>query len=267
MDDATPKNDIDISIPKTKEDRVRRLAELDNELLQKTLTLLDQLKRAGSGLYKIKENEIRELDSIDISRALFSINPLYRDFQFDPKKHRKFIAENEDVFKNGKLTKVVIKANGDIINYPVFFLSGFNENEESFAERTFMIGPQFDLALDEIKEVLSIENRYLTLDNDIFFYNGNKLNIEADSYGYIILWNIYNILNGKSGEISYEDLTEILSKNKKFKGFNNEKVKEKIRKYATSHTEGVGLKIKTTENNGKPLVSVKYGYGIIFNNN
>ncbi len=265
MDDATPKNDIDISIPQTKEDRVGRLTELDSDLLQKTLTLLKQFKRSGIGTYKIKENEIQELSNGDISWALFTINPLYTDFKFDLKKHKKFITE--EVFEKGKLTKVKIKAAGDIMNYPVFYLSGFDESIGNYAERTFMIGPQFELALSEIKEVLNPKSRYLLFADDVFLYNGNRLNLEANSYGYIILCNIYTILNGMSGEISYKDLIGSLSKNVKFKGLNNTKIQEKIRKYATSRTDGIGVKIKETENNGKPLIGVKYSYGIIFNNN
>ncbi len=263
MKNATPKSE---PLPKNKEERIQCLSKFDDALLKDTLTLLKQLKREGIGRYSTAEYEIKGLDNSNvISWALLCINPLYRDLPMNWKNLSKF--DPEKIFENGKLVKLKIKAEGDITNYPVFYLSGFTEGSKNYAERTFMPGLEFETAMSEIKEVLEKKNRYLILEQDIFLYNESRLNIQPDSYGYIILRNIYNILNGKSGDITYKDLAKILSEEKKFKGFSNEKIIEKIRKYATSHTEGVGLKIKEKEKNNKPLISVKYGNGIIFNNN
>ncbi len=240
MKNATPKSEL---LPRNKEERIQCLSKFDDALLKDTLTLLKQLKRGGIGHYPTPEYEIKGLDNSDIiSWALLCINPLYRDIN----------KEQEEEY---------------LQNNPVFYLNGFAAGSENYAERTFMPGLEFETAVSEIKEVIEKKNRYLILEQDVFLYNGSRLNIQSDSYGYIILRNIYNILNGKSGEITYKDLTKILSEEKKFKGFSSEKIIEKIRKYATSHTEGVGLKIKEKEKNNKPLISVKYRRGIIFNNN
>jgi len=152
MENATPKSEIDISIPKNKKERVKKLLRFDRTFLEKTLLLLNELKRAGVGIYKINENEIRGLKNDDISLMLSSVNHLYRDFQLELPKHQKFITE--EVFKDGKLVKAKIEVGGDIMNFPVFFCSGFHEGEGRYPERTFMIGPQFETALDEIEEVL-----------------------------------------------------------------------------------------------------------------
>lgn len=142
-----------------------------------------------------------------------------------------------------------------------------------FADFSYMIVPfrKFaNLFWNQLPEELKNkgkENKFLILKNHEFFYIGNKLDLKIDSYGYIILKTIYDMLDGNSGEISYKDLIKKLSKNKKFNRMNNADIKEKIIKYGTSHTEGIGLKIKLKEKNGKPLICVNYGYGIVFNNN
>lgn len=108
--------------------------------------------------------------------------------------------------------------------------------------------------------------KYLTMENDSFFYNKAKLKISAGTYAYDILRTVYTLLDGESGEISYKDLFKELRKIGRFKSHTDEWILDKIQKYVTSTTDGLGTKVKSVENNGLKLVDVNKGEGIIFNN-
>jgi hypothetical protein len=260
MKNATLGNGVDLLAPKSKEERIEVLIQWDDNLLNKVHQLLLELMRAGVSAHKIKENEIKGLSHDELSIIYYRINPLYQGLPLDPKRITRYSHT-----KNNE-GKIKINLDGDAVGFPVFFFSGLENSNDADMERTYMIGPEFENALNEIEQVLNENKKYLIFKDDVFLYHNSKLNIEPNSYGYIIMFTIYNILNGRSGKISYKNLIDALSKQEKFKRLSNQKILEKIQKYATSHTDGIGTHINLKENNGKPLIDVNYGHGITFNN-
>ncbi len=92
----------------------------------------------------------------------------------------------------------------------VFYFSGLDDSK--YAERTFNVGPNFDLAMEEIEEAMNMENRYLVLKKDEFFYNNLELKIKPTTLLYKILRTVYEGFNGKSGEMQYKELFKELRK-------------------------------------------------------
>lgn len=150
MKNATPKNEIYLSLPKNKEGRIKMLNQWDDDFLQKTHKLLLELKRAGVGLYKIKENEIKGLSDDEVSIIYYRINPLYQEENYHLEKFDRYISQKD------KFSKRKIKVDGDIMGFPVFFFAGLEHGGDSTQmERTYMVGPQFETALEEIEGVLN----------------------------------------------------------------------------------------------------------------
>ena len=136
-----------------------------------------------------------------------------------------------------------------------------------------MPGQLFYQALEEINELATNTKKLLlTFENDILKYKNSKLDLPANSYKYVFLKILYNHFDGGSGFIKYEDLCELASKDIKFKNQTKENIREKIRKYLTSRTEGVlshmygKNKSIHTESNGRLLIETVRGKGIQFNN-
>ncbi len=238
MNNATPKSE---NTPKTKEERTQSLSYFDTVSLQNTLTLLNQLKKAGVGRYVTAEYEIKGLSNSDITWAIFSINPLYRDMEKEQD-------ENEYLQNN-----------------PVFYLSGFTEGSENYAERTFTAGPQLELAMNEIKEVLEKKDCCLVLKKEIFFYKEYQLKIEPTSQLYKIIRTVYESFNGRSGERQYEDLFPELRKIRELKSKSDKELRVKIRQDLTSKAMGLGEKINTLEK-GKRLFETQAGKKLFFHN-
>lgn len=117
---------------------------------------------------------------------------------------------------------------------------------------------QLGLAMDE--------NGFLLLKDDFFTYNNSKLKVPSNTYAYIILKTIYQLLDGKSGEISYKDLFKELRKTKRFKQQTDSWILDKVQKNITANSYGLGKKIKKVENNGLRLVEVVKNHGLRFNN-
>jgi hypothetical protein len=99
-------------------DRTGRLAffdKLSNENLNKMSSFLTQMKRSGIGIYRIAEYEFRDLNNGDISLAYMQLNSLYPN--------------------------------------NVVSLAGL-VGRDTYAERTFIIDKDFDIALSEINMAL-----------------------------------------------------------------------------------------------------------------
>jgi hypothetical protein len=138
-------------------------------------------------------------------------------------------------------------------------------------EGTFKVNSTLTTELKALEDALERKRNfkpYLELRDYIFYYNASSLKLDPDKYVYTVLRIIFEHFNGKSGEISYRDLYELISKHPKFKGKKVKEVKMKkdFRSYITSNTDGLGLKIKPVEQNGRRLIEVIYGEGIYFNN-
>jgi hypothetical protein len=237
MNDATPKSEIRISTSKNKKERVKKLRDLDCTYLEKTLLLFNQLNTSGIHAHKVEENRILGLKNEDITWALHVINPIYAEINTRI-PNEKYMEVYEEVKERGGKKKIKIILYGDVVNNPVFFLSGFDDKPE----RTFMVGPQFDLALEEIKEVLDIENRYLILDQDMFFYERNKLEIKPG-----ILYNsircVYDYFGGKNGDIKLSNLYKELRQIKGFSRKTEGQLNLIVRQNLTSRAMGFGSKI------------------------
>ena len=143
--------------------RIKLLKKLDRKLLEKTLLLLSQLNRAGSGVHKIKENEIKGLKTEDITYILYEINPIYSNLPYY--SDNELMVKEKRIIKRNK--KVIEKhiLYGDAINNPVFFQCELDTSSDKYAERTFMVGQHFELALNEIGDLLS--NKKLVNPNKI----------------------------------------------------------------------------------------------------
>lgn len=149
MKNATPKVK-ELDIPKNKEERLKILNILNLNYLEDTLRFLLQLKRAGIGDYYITENEIIGFENHEITKIMTDINFIYLsnyNFQNKINKNRKidndFFMGNRmghTVFSQGKLEAQKISVSG-----------------KRYLERTFRVEQNYDLAVEELKEV--IENR------------------------------------------------------------------------------------------------------------
>lgn len=109
---------------------------------------------------------------------------------------------------------------------------------------------------------------YITKDGDDFKYKGLILNISKQTD----YFRVFNALYSKlptGGEISYKDLAkELKTSIPKTKTKNVRQIQQFIQQNLTDKNNGFMryASILPTEDNGKPLIAVIRGYGIIFNN-
>lgn len=266
MTKDSAENWIRVPISKNKKERVHQLICINNRnngFLKNTHLLLSQLKRSGSGMRNIIEDEIYGLTDDDISIIFRFVNMIYQETPFDF-NDKKFNARKETIRENGKIIKEIIRFDGDATNDTVFYFSGLDDSK--YSERTFNIGPNFDLATEEIKETLDMENRYLVLKNDEFFYNNLDLKIKPTTLLYRILRTVYEGFNGKSGEMQYKELFKELRKIQKIKYESTNEIRRRVRQDLTSKTMGLGEKINNVEKNGKKLFETINGKKLVFNN-
>lgn len=139
---------MDEMLHQGKKIRVKLLKKLNKDFLAKTQLLLSQLDRAGSGIHKIKENEIIGLSNNDVSLIFHVINPIYSDLPYDYTDELRV----KQKIKKGISEKLILY--GDATNNPVFFQCELDISSDKYAERTFMIGQWFKLALSEVNEIL-----------------------------------------------------------------------------------------------------------------
>lgn len=243
MINATPKNIV--SAPKNREERIEELFKVSSfydNLLEKTSLFLRQMKRSGIGIYDIPENEISDLSNEDITAILLIINPLYSEAE----RNRK-------------------GSNIQSIDNPIFYISGV-VNRGEFIERTFRIGAQFSLAVDEISYVLKRKNFYLTLEKDVFFYKNAPLKIPTQTILYKILRCVYDYFKGREGEIQFIQLHKELRKIKGFSRKSNNELNIYIRQYLTSKTLGIGKKMKLRSSEKNNLFKTDRADRLIFTN-
>jgi hypothetical protein len=266
MTEDSTKNWIRVPTPKDKKERVHQLICINNRnngFLKNAYHLLSQLKRSGSGMRNIIENEIYGLTDDDISIIFHFVNMVYKETPFDF-NDKKFNARKETIKENGKIIKEIIRFDGNATNETVFYFSGLDDSK--YSERTFNVGPNFDLAMEEIHEAINMENRYLVLKNDKFLYNNLELEIEPTTLLYQILRTVYKGFNGKSGEMQYKELFNELRKIQKIKYESTDEIRRRVRQDLTSKTMGLGEKINKVEKNGKKLFKTINGKKLVFNN-
>jgi hypothetical protein len=110
--------------------------------------------------------------------------------------------------------------------------------------------------------------RYITKKGDDFYYHKKFLNLGIDTDYYQVFNSLFSKLPD-GGEISYVELgKEIKSKIAKVKNMSIDEIRLFIQNNLTNTKSGFMRKanINKTENNGKALIRVKRGQGIIFNN-
>lgn len=110
---------------------------------------------------------------------------------------------------------------------------------------------------------------YITKKDDDFYYKGlHILSSKKKTDYYKVFCTLYAQLP-EGGEISYEDLiSKIQSRIPKTRAKTRDEMQKFIQRNLTDKSNGFMryAKIAETEDNGKPLISVERGSGIIFNN-
>jgi hypothetical protein len=257
MKDATPKEDDTLLFPeKASQQDLELIKEVgsffstDNGYyLDKALVFLHQFlagrpdkrvldKKLGL-IYKpkrIKIGEIQGLSPVEITIVMQYLN---------------------DAFLQPVIQKV------DMYNTPRFDDDGrLIRSAEFILENTEFL----DTAIVLLEDLKADKQKYLVFREDIFIYNGSVLKINAGTYPYSFLKVIYEHLDGKSGDISYTDISNEMRKIDKYKNENDNDLKEKLQKYVTAKEEVLGKKLKPVELNGKPLLKIIKDFGISFNN-
>lgn len=109
---------------------------------------------------------------------------------------------------------------------------------------------------------------YITKEGDDFRYKGQMLSLSKNTDCYKVFCSLYALI-GTGGEVKYSALgKEIQSRVPKSKNFNKERMQKFIQTNLTDRSNGFAhyAGIPETEDNGKPLLAVNRGTGIIFNN-
>ncbi len=112
------------------------------------------------------------------------------------------------------------------------------------------------------------EKFYITKKDDDFHYKGRYLNLSKKSDYYKVFSSLYAKLP-EGGEITYKELGgETKSRIKKTSGYKDEEMQKFIQRNLTDKSNGFMryAGIPTTEDNGRSLIEVVRGSGIIFNN-
>ncbi len=111
-------------------------------------------------------------------------------------------------------------------------------------------------------------NLYVTKDGDDFRYKGRLLKLSKNADYYKVFCSLYALI-GNGGEIDYAKLgREIQSRVPKTKRYSKDKIQKFMQTNLTDKSNGFMhyAEIPDTEDNGRPLISVNRGTGIIFNN-
>lgn len=141
--------------PKNRTERLALIKSIQLERLEKIYDFLTQMKRSGIGIYPIIESEFRNLSNGDITYIHFEINRIYDDFKFDwLDDNYASIRVREEISNKEEAPEMLLYSfNHDAFSNNVFFMNGF-VGKGTFLERSFVIGQQFNLALEEVTEVL-----------------------------------------------------------------------------------------------------------------
>lgn len=125
--------------------------------------------------------------------------------------------------------------------------------------------------IEEIKKILRKDDDeqifYITKDGDDFKYKGKVLNLSKNTDTYKVFCTLYARLS-EGGEISYTDLISELESRMKISFKTKEEATRFIQRNLTDTNNGVlkSANIPLTQDNGKPLIAVVRGTGIVFNN-
>lgn len=112
------------------------------------------------------------------------------------------------------------------------------------------------------------ESAYITKEGDDFHYKGRYLNLSKKSDYYKVFCALFAKLPS-GGEVSYKDLiAEVKSRLPKTQDKTDDEMKKFIQRNLTDKSNGFMryAGIPETEDNGKPLMEVVRGSGILFNN-
>ncbi len=112
------------------------------------------------------------------------------------------------------------------------------------------------------------ENLLITKRGSDYFYKGRLLKLSPKADYYKVFSALYTLL-GHGGEIEYGRLgREIQSRVPKTKRYGKSQMQKFIQTNLTDRSNGFihYAEIPATEDNSKPLISVKRGIGIVFNN-
>jgi hypothetical protein len=109
---------------------------------------------------------------------------------------------------------------------------------------------------------------YITKNGDDFHYKGRYINLSKNTDYYHAFAALYAKLP-EGGEVSYQDLgTEIESRLPKARGKSTDEMRKFIQRNLSDKSNGFMryAGIPETEDNGKPLIDVVRGSGVVFNN-
>lgn len=125
-----------------------------------------------------------------------------------------------------------------------------------------------DIVLNHKYEKDTHSGFYVTKKGDDFHYKGRYINISKTAEYYKVFCALFAKLP-EGGEILYKDLiSEIKSRMPRHNNDTNDVMQKFIQRNLTDKSNGFMryAEIPETEDNGKPLISVSRGTGIIFNN-
>ena len=131
---------------------------------------------------------------------------------------------------------------------------------------TLVSGPILDKKLE--KSIQKDTHLYITKDGDDFRYKGRLLKLSKRADYYKVFCSLYALI-GNGGEIDYAKLgREIQSRVPKTKRYSKDKLQKFIQTNLTDRSNGFMHygEIPDTEDNGRALIAVNRGTGIIFNN-
>lgn len=124
----------------------------------------------------------------------------------------------------------------------------------------------------DLKHIFEKENKvsfYITKKGDDFYYKGLHILATKKNTDYCKVFCALYAKLPEGGEISYKDLiAEIKSRMPEQKSKTNDEMQKFIQGNLTDRSNGFMryAKIPKTEDNGKPLISIIRGSGVVFNN-
>lgn len=109
---------------------------------------------------------------------------------------------------------------------------------------------------------------YITKEGDDFLYKGKHLKLSPKADYYRVFSVLYSLIP-KGGAVPYKDLIDAVKKSiRKVEDKNDEELRKFIQRNLTDKSNGFlrYASIPEKEDNGKPLLSVIRGSGVVFNN-
>ena len=162
-------------------------------------------------------------------------------------------------FKHGELARLQTEVSGNNFTQKIIHEHKF---DNSVQEQKIII--------KVTEEAIKKNNKglYITKTNDDFIYKGKNLNLSKTSDYYKVFSSLFSLLP-EGGEIDYDSLiAEVKNRIPSIKNKPRAEIITYIQNKLTGKQNGFlkSAKIKRTEDNGKSLIKVNRGVGIIFNN-